>query len=78
MTLEEQFCVELKPLFFSLRVNQIGVALLCLSLVASTAQRIAGKRAGGRAGSKQQPARCSRKTQDKFAIASMAKKLLHS
>ena len=34
------------------------------------------KRAGGRAGSKEQPARCS--TQDKFAIASMAKKLLHS
>ena len=35
--------------------------------------------AGGvaRAGDKQQPARCSRKTQDKFAIASMAKKLLH-
>jgi len=34
--------------------------------------------AGSRAGSKQQPARCSRKTQDKFAIAFMAKKLLHS
>jgi len=35
--------------------------------------------AGGavRAGGKRQPARCSRKTQDKFAIASMAKKLLH-
>jgi len=30
-----------------------------------------------RVGGKQQPARCSRKTQDKFAIASMAKKLLH-
>ena len=42
------------------------------------AQRIASKRAGGRAGSLQQPARCLRKTQDKFAIASMAKKLLHS
>jgi len=25
--------VELKPLFFSLRVNQIGVALLCFSIV---------------------------------------------
>jgi len=34
-------------------------------------------RAGRRAGGKRQPARCSRKTQDKFAIASMAKKLLH-
>ena len=35
--------------------------------------------AGGaaRAGGKQQPERCSRKTQDKVAIASMAKKLLH-
>jgi len=33
--------------------------------------------AGGWAGGKQQPARCSRKTQDKFAIASMAKKFLH-
>jgi len=30
-----------------------------------------------RAGSKQQPARCSRKTQDKFAILSMVKKFLH-
>jgi len=30
-----------------------------------------------RAGGKRQPARCSRKTQDKFAIASMAKKLLY-
>jgi len=30
-----------------------------------------------RAGGKRQPARCSRKTQDKFAIASMTKKLLH-
>jgi len=30
-----------------------------------------------RAGGKRQPARCSRKTQDKFAIASMAKKLVH-
>ena len=30
-----------------------------------------------RAGGKGQPARCSRKTQDKFAIVSMAKKLLH-
>jgi len=39
----------------------------------SVRQRIAGRRAGG----KQQPAWCSRKTQDKFAIASMAKKLLH-
>ena len=29
-------------------------------------QRIAGKRAGSRAGSKQQPARCLRKTQDKL------------
>ena len=44
----------------------------------SVGRRIAGRRAGGRgAGSKRQPARCSRKTQDKFAIASMAKKLLH-
>jgi len=35
--------------------------------------------AGGaaRAGGKRQPARCSCKTQDKFAIPSMAKKLLH-
>jgi len=33
-----------------------------------TARRVGGKR---------QPARCSRKTQDKFAIASMAKKFLH-
>jgi len=35
--------------------------------------------AGGaaRAGGKRQSARCSRKTQDKFAIASTAKKLLH-
>ena len=29
------------------------------------------------AGGKRQPARCSRKTQDKFAIASMVKKFLH-
>ena len=36
------------------------------------------KRAGGRADSKEHPERCSRKTEDKFAIASMAKKLLHS
>jgi len=35
--------------------------------------------AGGavRAGGKRQPARCSHKTQDKFAIASMATKFLH-
>ena len=26
---------------------------------------------------KQQPAQCSRKTQDKFAVVSMAKKFLH-
>ena len=31
----------------------------------------------GRAGGKQQPVRCSRKTQDKFAIAFMAKKFLY-
>jgi len=30
-----------------------------------------------RAGGKRQPAQCSRKSQDKFAIASMAKKHLH-
>jgi len=41
-------------------------------------RRIVGKRAGVRAGSKQLPARCSRKNQDKFAVASMAKMLLHS
>jgi len=29
------------------------------------------------AGGKRQPARCLRKTQDKFAIVSMAKKFLH-
>jgi len=34
-------------------------------------------RGAARAGGKLQPARCSRKTQDKFALASMAKKLLH-
>ena len=39
----------------------------------SNRQQEGGRRAGG----KRQPARCSRKTQDKFAIASMAKKLLH-
>jgi len=38
---------------------------------------LAGGRAGRRVVGKRQPARCSRKTQDKFAIASMAKKLLH-
>jgi len=32
---------------------------------------------GRRGGSKWQPARCSRKTQDKFVIASMPKKVLH-
>jgi len=32
---------------------------------------------GQEGGKKRQPARCSRKTQNKFAIASMAKKLLH-
>ena len=35
------------------------------------------RRTGRRAGGKRHPARCSRKTQDKFAIASMAKKFLH-
>jgi len=41
-------------------------------------QRRAGPPAGcRRAGGKRQPARCSRKTQDKFAIASMTRKLLH-
>jgi len=35
------------------------------------------RRAGRKAGGKQQPARCLRKTQDRFAIAFMAKKLLH-
>jgi len=34
-------------------------------------------RRGSKAGGKRQLARCSYKTQDKFAIASMAKKLLH-
>jgi len=33
--------------------------------------------AGGWAGGKRQPARCSRKTQERFAIAFMAKKFLH-
>jgi len=41
-------------------------------------RRADGRRAGGRrAGGRRQPAQCSRKTQDKFAIASMTKKLLH-
>jgi len=41
-------------------------------------RRRAGPPASGRrVGGKRQPARCSRKTQDKFTIASMAKKLLH-
>jgi len=35
------------------------------------------RRAGRRAGGKRQPAWCSRKTQDKFTIAFVAKKLLH-
>jgi len=35
------------------------------------------RRDGRRVGGKRQPAQCSRKTQDKFAIASMAKTLLH-
>jgi len=35
------------------------------------------RRAGRRAGGKRQPKRCSRKTQNRFAVASMAKKLLH-
>ena len=35
------------------------------------------RRAGRRAGGKWQHARCSRKTQDKFAITFIAKKLLH-
>jgi len=35
------------------------------------------RRDSSRAGGKQQPAQCLRKTQDKFTIASMAKKLLH-
>jgi len=34
-------------------------------------------RASSKAGGKRQPARCSRKTQDKFPIVSMAKKILH-
>jgi len=34
-------------------------------------------RRGSKPGGIQQPAQCSRKTQDKFAITSMAKKLLH-
>jgi len=45
-------------------------------------KKLAGRRAacstkGQEGGRKRQSARCSRKTQDKFAIASMAKKLLH-
>jgi len=47
----------------------------------SEQRRVTGlvEMAGGaaRADGKRQHARCSRKTQDKFAIASMAKKLLH-
>ena len=35
------------------------------------------RRDSSRAGDKRQPARCSRKTQDKFAIVSMAKKFVH-
>jgi len=35
------------------------------------------RRGSSRAVGKQQPTRCSRRTQDKFAIASMAKKFLH-
>jgi len=40
-------------------------------------RRDAGSTKGQEGGRKRTPARCSRKTQDKFAIASMAKKLLH-
>ena len=40
-------------------------------------RRAAGSTKGQEGGRKRQPARCSRKTQDKFAIASMAKKLLY-
>jgi len=41
-------------------------------------RRRAGPPASGRrASGKRQPTRCSRKTQDKFAIASMTQKLLH-
>jgi len=40
-------------------------------------RRAAGSTKGQEGGRKRQPARCSRKTQDKFAIASMARKLLH-
>jgi len=40
-------------------------------------RRAAGSTKGQEGGRKRQPAWCSRKTQDKFAIASMARKLLH-
>ena len=40
-------------------------------------RRVAGSTKGPEGGRQRQPAWCSRKTQDKFAIASMAKKLLH-
>jgi len=40
-------------------------------------RRAAGSTKGQEGGQKRQPARCSRKTQDKFAVASMARKLLH-
>ena len=40
-------------------------------------RRAAGSTKGQEGGRKRQFARCSRKTQDKFAIASMARKLLH-
>ena len=40
-------------------------------------RRAAGSTKGQEGGRKRQPARCSRRTQDKFAIASMARKRLH-
>ena len=46
----------------------------CLATGQQKGGRLAKGQEGGR---KRQPARCSRMTQDKFAIASMARKMLH-
>jgi len=60
---------------FELHVAWIWTDFLSEQHQATGLVETAGRAA--RAGGKRQPARCSRKTQNKFAIDSMAKKFLH-